>query len=138
MANVMRFEMTDHQKVRVAKFVSLAVGAVAMVLGILFEKLNVTFLVGWAFNLAASANLPALIMLLFWKGTTKRGVAAAILVGLVASLAWILLSEQAFRDVYGLPTRYALVPFSQPGLVTIPLGFAVLVAVSLFTRPKPA
>lgn len=137
MANVMKIEMTDHQKVRVAKIVAVGVGVIAMALGIVFEKMNVTFLVGWAFNVAASANLPALLMLLFWKGTTKQGVTAAILVGLVSSLAWILLSEQAFKDVYGLPTSYALVPFSQPGIVTIPLGFVVLVAVSIITK-KPA
>ena len=104
-----------------------------MVLGILFERMNVNFLVGWAFNVAASANLPALVMLLFWKRTTKQGIAAAIMVGMVSSLAWILLSAQTFRDVYGLPAESALVPFSQPAIVTIPLGFLVLVVVSLLT-----
>ena len=49
-----------------------------MILGIMFKNFNVTFLVGWAFNVAASANLPALIMLLFWKGTTKQGITAGI------------------------------------------------------------
>lgn len=134
-ANFFGVEMTDHQKVRIAKIASVFVGVVAMALGIVFEKMNVTFLVGWAFNVAASANLPALVMLLFWRGTTKQGITAAILVGMVSSLSWILLSAQAFRDVYGLPPEDALVPFSQPGIVTIPLGFAVLVAVSLVTRP---
>ena len=64
-----------------------------------------TFLVGWAFNVAASANLPALVMLLFWKRTTKQGITAAILVGMISSLAWMLLSAQAYRDVYGLPAE---------------------------------
>ncbi len=103
-----------------ARFRAVVVGAIAMVLGILFEKMNVTFLVGWAFNVAASANLPALVMLLFWKRTTKQGIAAAILVGMVSSLGWILLSAQAFSDVYGLPATSALVPFSQPAIVTDP------------------
>jgi cation/acetate symporter len=133
-ANVFGVKMTDHEKVRIAKIASIAVGIVAMALGIVFEKMNVTFLVGWAFNVAASANLPALVMLLFWRGTTKQGITAAIFVGMISSLAWILASAQAFRDVYGLPAEDALVPFSQPGIVTIPLGFAVLVVVSLMTR----
>ena len=99
--------------------------------------MNVSFLVGWAFSVAASANLPSLVMLLFWKGTTRQGITAAILVGMTSSLAWILLSGDTFKDVYGLPpAENALVPFSQPGIVTIPLGFAVLVIVSLLTRPK--
>ena len=58
---------------------------------------------------------------------------AAILVGMISSLGWILLSAQAFRDVYGLPAASALVPFSQPAIVTLPLGFLVLVVVSLLT-----
>ena len=61
---------------------------------------------------------------------------AAILVGMVSSLAWILCSAQAFRDVYGWAPETAPVPFSQPGIVTIPLGFLVLVVVSLLTQRR--
>jgi cation/acetate symporter len=73
-------------------------------------------------------------MLLFWKGTTKQGIAAAILVGMVSSLAWILLSGDTYKNIYGLPATDAIVPFSQPGIVTIPLGFLTLIVVSLLTR----
>jgi len=138
MTNFLKLEMNDHEKVRAGKLVAVAVGIVAMVLGILFEKMNVSFLVGWAFNIAASANLPALVMLLFWKGTTKQGITVSILVGMLTSLAWVLLSKEAFQYVYGLSAADALakapVPFSQPGIVTIPLAFAVLIVVSLLTQ----
>jgi cation/acetate symporter len=136
MANVLGLSMTDQAQVRAGKIAAVLVGLAAMGLGIVFEKMNVTFLVGWAFNVAASANLPSLVMLLFWKRTTKQGITAAILVGMATSLAWVLLSAQAFHDVYGLSPDRALVPFSQPGLVTIPLGFVVLVVVSLLTQPR--
>ena len=135
LTNVFKLRLDDHDMVRAGKMSAVVVGAIAMVLGILFERMNVTFLVGWAFNIAASANLPALVMLLFWKRATKQGIAAAIIVGMVSSLGWILLSAQAFRDVYGLPATSALVPFSQPAIVTMPLGFVVLVVVSLLTKP---
>jgi cation/acetate symporter len=135
---LLRTPLEDHAKVRVAKIASVFVGIGAMALGIVFEKMNVNFLVGWAFSVAASANLPSLVMALFWKGTTKHGVIAAILVGMLSSLAWILASGDTFVDIYGLPADGALVPFSQPGIVTIPLGFVVLVVVSLLTREKPA
>jgi cation/acetate symporter len=129
-------KLTDHEKVRVAKFASVAVGAVAIVLGILFKELNVSYLVGWAFSIAASANLPSLVMLLFWKGVTKQGITAAVIVGMVSSLGWILLSADTFTGVYGLSADAAVVPFSQPGIVTIPLGFATLVVVSWMTRRR--
>ncbi len=136
MTSVGRMRLTDHEKVRAGKLTAAAVGLLAIVLGILFEHMNVSFLVGWAFSIAASANLPSLVMLLFWKGTTRQGITAAILVGMLASLAWVLLSGDTFAAVYGLPAESAPVPFNQPGIVTIPLGFAVLVVVSLLTRNK--
>jgi cation/acetate symporter len=98
--------------------------------------MNVNYLVGWAFSVAASANLPSLVMLLFWKGTTKQGITAAILVGMTTSLAWILASGDTYKAVYGWNPEEAIVPFSQPGIVTIPLGFITLVAVSLMTRRR--
>ena len=130
-------EMTDHQQVRIAKISSVAVGAIAIGLGILFKGLNVSYLVGWAFSVAASANLPSLVMLLFWKGTTRQGIIAAVTVGMVSSLGWILLSGDTYASVYGLDAASSIIPFSQPGIVTIPLGFATLVVVSLLTR-RPA
>jgi cation/acetate symporter len=141
-ANVFGIMRDDRAKVRCAKVTAIALGAGAMILGVLFERMNVTFLVGWAFNIAASANLPSLIMVLFWRRTTKQGVIAAIFVGMASSLAWILLSADTIEKVYGFAaadaTASAIVPFSQPGLVTIPLGFVTLVVVSLLTGRKLA
>jgi cation/acetate symporter len=136
LTSVAGVQLNDHDKVRVAKIASVVVGAVAIVLGILFKELNVSYLVGWAFSVAASANLPALVMLLFWKKTTRQGIIAAVIVGMASSLGWILLSGDTYSAVYGLPAKDAIVPFSQPGIVTIPLGFATLVAVSLLTQPR--
>jgi cation/acetate symporter len=104
--------------------------------------MNVTFLVGLAFAVAASANLPAVLMLLFWKGTTAKGVAASIMVGIVASLALIAFSP----DLYKLYAQYnpsidprsAPVPFSNPGIVSIPLSFITLIVVSLLTKKRAA
>jgi cation/acetate symporter len=128
--------LSDHERVRVAKIASIVVGIIAIILGILFKELNVSYLVGWAFSVAASANLPALVMLLFWPRTTRQGVIAAVIVGMASSLAWILLSGDTFASVYGLPKESAPAPFSQPGIVTIPLGFATLVIVSLLTSNR--
>jgi len=134
--NTLRVELTDHEQVRVAKIASVVVGVVAILLGILFKEMNVSYLVGWAFSVAASANLPALIMILFWKRVTSQGVVAGILVGMISSLGWILLSGDTFAKVYGLDAAAAPMPFSQPGIVTIPLGFVTLVVVSLLTQGR--
>jgi len=142
MTNFLKMDLDDHAKVKWGKIVSIVVGCIAMGLGILFKDLNATFLVGWAFNIAASANLPALVMLLFWRGTTKQGITWAIVVGLFTSLAWVLLSKEALQNVYHFSAAdaaaKALVPWSQPGIITIPLGFLVLIVVSLVTRRRQA
>lgn len=132
---VLGVEMNENEKVRVAKIAAVVVGGIAIVLGILFKELNVGYLVGWAFSVAASANLPALVMLLFWPRTTRQGIVASVVVGMVSSLGWILLSGDTYKSVYGWDPADAIAPFSQPGIVTIPLAFLTLVIVSLLTEP---
>ncbi|NNJ26234.1 solute symporter family protein [Alienimonas chondri] len=138
MTHGLGIELDENQQVRVAKIASVGVGLIAIGLGIAFQGMNVSYLVGWAFSVAASANLPALVCILFWKGTTARGVIAGVTVGMLSSLAWILLSSDTFEKVYGLDPSRALTPFTQPGLVTIPLGFLTLIVVSLLTRRRAA
>jgi cation/acetate symporter len=135
MTNYLKINLDDRGKVTAGKVSAVIVGVCAIVLGILFKDFNASFLVGWAFNVAASANLPSLIMLLFWKRTTKQGITAAIIVGLLSSLGWLAFTADAYTKIYKT-TAIAPMPFSQPGLVTIPLGFLVLIVVSLMTQKK--
>lgn len=132
-----RIPMDEKQKVRAGRVAAFAVGILAIVLGILFKGQNVSFLVGLAFAVAASANLPAVVMLLFWKRTTARGIAASIGVGVVSSLALIAFSPSLYGQ-YGLDPATAPVPFDNPGIISIPLSFLALVVVSLATRPRTA
>jgi cation/acetate symporter len=125
--------LSGTSQVRIAKIAAVAVGGLAILLGIAFAGLNVSYLVGWAFSIAASANLPALVMLLFWSRTTRQGIIASVLVGMFSSLGWILVSADTFTQVYGLPAEQAWVPLNQPGIVTIPLSFLTLIVVSLAT-----
>ncbi len=130
----LKIEMDDKQKVRAGKVSAFVIGGIAILLGILFKGVNVTFLVGLAFAVAASANLPAITMLLFWKKTTAKGIAASITVGIVASLGLIAFSPELYA-IYGLNPLHAPVPLSNPGIISIPLSFITLVVVSLLT-PK--
>ncbi len=132
MGNLMRREFSDKAKVLTGRIVAVVVGVVGIVLGIAFRDMNVSFLVGWAFAVAASANLPALLLMLFWKKTTAVGIIASILVGIVSSVGLILLSPDMWAR-YGLDPAAAPMPLNQPGIVSIPLSFLVLILVSLAT-----
>jgi len=125
--------MTDKQKVIAGKITAFSVGIIAIILGILFKGMNVSFLVGWAFAVAASANLPAIIMVLFWKKTTAKGIVASIIVGIFTALGMILLSPSMYTH-YGLNPDLAPIPFSNPGIISIPLSFLTIVVVSLLTQ----
>ena len=133
MDNFMGMKMTDRGKVRAGKISAIVIGCIAIYLGIVFEGMNVSFLVGWAFAVAASANLPAILMLLFWSKTTARGVAASILVGLVSSLGLILVSPDMWVRYGKLPAD-APVQFNSPALISIPLSFLALVIISMMTQ----
>lgn len=131
-------EMSDAQKVRYGKISAFIVGILAIILGILFKGMNVSFLVGWAFAVAASANLPAILMLLFWKKTTAPGITASIFVGMIAALGIILTGPDMFAGPYGLTRADAFHPLGQPGIISIPLAFITLVIVSLMTQKGKA
>jgi len=137
MDNFLGMNMTDTGKVRAGKISAMVIGAIAIYLGIIFEGMNVSFLVGWAFAVAASANLPAIIMILFWDKATSQGVAASILVGLSSSLGLILISPDMWVR-YGLLPQDAPIAFNSPAAISIPASFIALVLVSLMTQKKGA
>jgi len=134
MANFLGIEMTDQGQVKAGKIAAVIVGCLAILLGIICKGMNVSFLVGLAFAVAASANLPAIIMLLFWKKTTSKGIAASIVVGIISALGIILLSPSTYAGIYGLPPATAPIPLDNPGIISIPLSFITLVVVSLFSQ----
>jgi cation/acetate symporter len=131
--NYLNLKMDDRQKVRAGKLAAFGVGLFAILLGILFKGMNVSFLVGLAFAVAASANLPAILFLLFWKKTTAKGIAWSIVTGIVSSVGIILLSPTMYER-YGLDKAAAPIPLDNPGIISIPLAVIVLVVVSLMTQ----
>lgn len=134
--NYFGIKLTDKGQVTAGRFSAAAVGILAIVLGIICKGMNVSFLVGLAFAVAASANLPAIMMVLFWKKTTSKGIASSMVVGIVFSLGIILLSPSTYVGVYGLPAHYAPIPLDNPGIISIPASFITLIVVSLLTQKK--
>lgn len=124
-ASLRRPRWKPRSEVAVARAAAVATGVVAIGLGLLAQDLNVAFLVGLAFAVAASANLPVLLYSLFWRGFTTRGAVWAVYGGLVPAVALVLLSPvvsggpgSLFPDV-----DFQYFPLENPGLVSIPLGF---------------
>lgn len=120
----------ERRALRISKLTAVSVGLVAIVLGILAQGLNVAFLVGLAFAIAASANLPALLCTLFWKRTTEQGIVWGIVAGLTSALVLIMISPTI------MGRADALFSLNNPGILSIPIGFAVTMGVSLLTANK--
>ncbi len=134
MHKFMKLHMSDNAIVFAGRITAIVVGIIAMGLGILFKSMNVSFLVGWAFAIAASANLPAIFMTIFWKRATAKGIMASIIVGLVSSVLMIFLSQDTFTSVYHLTNVTAPIPLSQPAIISVPLSLIAGIVVSLMTK----
>jgi cation/acetate symporter len=119
------------EQLRVARVATILLGVGAIVLGITFKGQNVAFMVSLAFAIAASANFPALVLSIFWRRCTTAGAVGSMLVGTLATLALIWLSPTIQMDVLGRSDAWF--PLKNPALLTIPLSFAVGIAVSLLT-----
>ncbi|MFH0516333.1 cation acetate symporter [Streptomyces sp. M41] len=112
-------------EVAVARVAAVAIGLVAIALGLLARDLNVAFLVGLAFAVAASANLPVLLYTLFWRNFTTRGAVWAVYGGLLPAVVLVLLSPVVSGSPESLfpGVDFQYFPLQNPGLVSIPLGF---------------
>ena len=112
---------SEASEIRVSKMATIALGFVAIVLGIAFEKQNVAFMVGLAFGVAAAANFPVLVLSMFWKGLTTRGALFGGYGGLLSAVAFVVLSKSVWVDVLG--NKLAVFPYSQPALFAMPIAF---------------
>ena len=122
---------TPHEQLRVARFATIVLAVVAVLLGITFKGQNVAYMVGLAFAIAASANFPALVLSIFWRRCTTAGVVASMVLGTASTLTLIYLSPTIQVDI--LKNEAALFPLRNPALITIPLSFAIAIVVSLVT-----
>ena len=128
-------EAPHSEQLLVARIATVALGIVAIILGIAFKGQNVAFMVGLAFAVAASGNFPALVLSIFWRAYTTMGAVASIITGTASSLLLIALSPTIMIDVMG--GESAIFPLKNPAIITIPLGFATGIIVSLLW-PEPA
>ena len=123
-------EQKAGEEVRVARITAFVVGALAIVIAIILgPSVNVAFLVGLAFAVAASANLPVMIFSLYWKRFNTAGAVTGLLVGLSSSIILILVSPDFMKE--------PLFPLKNPALVSVPLGFLGAWLGTILSKEKP-
>ena len=131
-----RGRTTEKAEVNLSKASAVGIGIVAIVLGYIFENQNVAFMVGLAFSVAASCNFPVLAMSILWRGTTTWGALIGGLVGLVAAVTMVVLSDAVWVKTFGHPAP--LFPYANPALFSMPLAFVTIWAVSTIDRTRRA
>ena len=126
-SNVVRKGEVDSQaEVKVARRTVLVIGAVSILGGIGVQGQNIAFLVALAFAVAASANLPTILYSLYWRRFTTRGAVWSMYGGLITCVVLIALSPVVSGSetaMLGPNVDFAIFPLSNPGIVSIPLGF---------------
>lgn len=133
---VKRGQAKSEQELRVSRYTVPVLAVVAIALGIAFEKQNVAFMVSLAFALAASGNLPVLLMSVLWLSCTTRGVVAGGTVGVLLALVLTMLSPAIWVGIFGYAEP--LYPYSSPTIFSMPLAFLTIWLVSLLDRSDRA
>ncbi len=110
-------------ELRVSKMTTIALGIIAVVLGIAFEKQNIAFMVSLAFAIAASANFPVLFMSVLWKDCTTKGAVIGGFMGLISSVVLTVVSPSVWEATLGNPKGSALFPYTSPALFSMTIGF---------------
>ena len=110
-------------ELKVSRMTTLALGLIAVVLGIAFEKQNIAFMVSLAFAIAASANFPVLFMSVLWKDCTTRGAVIGGFMGLISSVGLTIVSPSVWEATLGNPAGSALFPYTSPALFSMTIGF---------------
>ena len=131
-----RGRTSDGSEVRVSKIATLTIGVIAIVLGVAFEKVNVAFMVGLAFAIAASCNFPVLLLSMYWKGLTTRGAAIGGWLGLIVAFTLTVLSPSIWKEVLGHPA--GLFPYTAPAIFSMPLAFVACWLFSVTDRSAAA
>ncbi len=131
-----RGRSNEKREVFISKLTAVAIGVVAIILGYLFETVNVAFMVGLAFAVAASCNFPVLLMSLMWRGTTTNGALVGGLLGLVTAVVMVVLSKGVWVAVFHYPA--AIFPYDNPALFSMPLAFLGIYVVSKMDNSRRA
>lgn len=133
--------VTEKQQVRAARWASVGVAILSIILALFAQKLNVAFLVSLAFCVAASANLPTIIFTIFWRRFNTAGAITGMVVGLATSLVLVALSPNVWSPEAGkaIFVGEAIFPLTAPGIISIPAGFiAAWLGTILFGKEEPA
>ncbi|WP_132257259.1 cation acetate symporter [Paucimonas lemoignei] len=123
-------------ELRVSKMTTVALGIVAVILGIVFEKQNIAFMVSLAFAVAASANFPVLFLSVLWKNCTTRGATIGGFIGLITAVVLTILSKSVWVDV--LHNEKAIFPYTSPALFSMIAGFVGIWLFSILDNSERA
>jgi cation/acetate symporter len=125
-------------ELKVSRITTIALGVIAVTLGIAFEKQNIAFMVSLAFAIAASANFPVLFMSVLWKGCTTRGAVIGGFLGLISSVVLTVLSSSVWEAVLGHPKGSAPFPYTSPALFSMTIGFVGIWLFSILDNSERA
>jgi cation/acetate symporter len=112
---------TSKDELRVSRVTTVVLGIVAVILGIVFERQNIAFMVSLAFAVAASATFPVLFMSVLWKNCTTRGAAIGGFIGLITAVGLTIVSKSVWVDVLG--NKDPIFPYTSPALFSMTAGF---------------
>ncbi len=133
-----RGQATEKEQLKAARWASIGVSVLSIILSLFAQKLNVAFLVSLAFAVAASANLPVILFTVFWKRFNTTGAITGMLTGLLSTIILVALSPNVWDPQTGkaILVGTPLFSMSNPGIISIPLGFVAAYVGTLLSSTK--
>ena len=136
-ANVFNHKKTNEKKeMQVSKIATIALGLLAIFLGIIFESQNVAFMVGLAFAIAASTNFPILLLSIYWKNLTTKGAVIGGSAGLLTAIILVILGPVVWVDVF--KNSQPIFPYKYPALFSMSVTFLGIWFFSMIDKSKDA
>ena len=125
-----------NQEMKVTKRATIALGLLAILLGMAFEGQNVAFMVGLAFSIAASVNFPIILLCIYWRGLSTKGVFYGGLIGLLGVISLVILSPSIWVNVLGFEN--AIFPYNYPAIFSMPITFVAIYIISKLDNSQRA
>jgi cation/acetate symporter len=133
---IARGRVNEVDEIRVSKIATVVLGILAIILGYLFEQINVAFMVGLAFAVAASCNFPILLLSMYWSKLTTRGALIGGFLGLISAVVMVVLSKTVWVTILG--NAAPIFPYDNPALFSMAIAFGGIWLFSVLDRSQAA
>ena len=132
---LLKGKSTEKEQLRAAQYSAFLIGIISTLFALGLKNINVTSLVSLTFIVAASSNLPVIVLTIYWRRFTQSGAIIGMVTGLLASIILLMIGPNIMDPINGWIQKEPIINLLNPGIISIPIGFLSAIIASLLTKP---